>query len=552
MQASAYDPDLVNHASTFLYPFVHRLGGAKQRSRLDSLGERWQPWWTRLGDDQLAHSLEGTAFFLPYVQRLLFPELCHLQEHPTGPKFQNWTRIVRRLTQHGLQAFVDALPCEAVLRLTLDADALAQVSEFDIQQTISWGGRAMGQGKTPARFEWIDLLLFPSGLGFMLMKAKLTEPTPLFSQIIQMNKALQMVHPPSLSYRLPTFRLKASGAEMELRGLIDVLMQGVGVGTTIPEEEVLRFTSAPGYTDSEAGRAYGERCYALSYACLAFFEGEHQTLPKGTFATGEARMLFEFASHVGLGESVDNPMWVPAPEQTEKYAKKHTLATWRCWKAMALRESLVFLATENIPFTRRSLAQVIDTDYLPLYAFSLYQRFQLSVFTNDLMREVALVDEHLRGAQSLLQRFVAFRNQYMFAEITSKAQGSQLYCLLHHGLEIECLSNMVNASVREAKEFYQEQWDRQVALGVKVLGFVGGPMVATYGGVRYFLSTLGPTWIALLAVGALFLSSSALLLLLMFKPRRILRLPPPLPEEDEPPKLLEFPAETATPTSKAG
>src|SRR5262249_41499822 len=164
--------------------------------------------------------------------------------------------------------------------------------------------------------------------------------------------------------------------------------------------------------------------------------------PAGVFASGAERVLFEFGAGIGLNQTVNNPMWVPSPEQAERVRRDNRLALWRCWQALALKESIVFLGTEDLPFTTRSLPHTVEHDYLPLYLYTLHQKFQLLMFANDLMREVAQVDSHLRGARSLLRRFVAFRNRFWFNEVTRKPQGGELYRLMQQSLDVPQLYQM--------------------------------------------------------------------------------------------------------------
>jgi hypothetical protein len=57
---------------------------------------------------------------------------------------------------------------------------------------------------------------------------------------------------------------------------------------------------------------------------------------------------------------------------------------------------------------------------------------------------------------------------------------------------------MVTASVKEAKEYYEERWDRQVRVVVTMAGLVGGPLAAVWGAARLLLAGSFPAWAALL------------------------------------------------------
>jgi hypothetical protein len=217
------------------------------------------------------------------------------------------------------------------------------------------------------------------------------------------------------------------------------------------------------------------------------------------FRCGTERLLFEYATGIGLGRSVHNPVWVPSPEQAERFRQEYRLAPWRCWQAMALQEACVFLGTEDLRFNRESLPRNIEYAYLPLYLFTLYQKLQLLIFANDLMCEVAQVESHVTGARQLLRRFVAFRNRFWFNEVTRKPQGSELYRLMQQSLDVRGLYEMVVASVKEAKEYYEDRWDRQVRFGLTILG-LGGPAAAAIGALRVALGYV--SWPV--AAGAMF------------------------------------------------
>ncbi len=499
----ATNPELRNHFSVAIYPFLHDLTGPRRNDRLESLGERWAPWWARLTDDGLADALQATAFFLPYVRGLLYPEVAALQDEPPGPQFRHWAQLVRHWASHGLARFCQHLPASAILRLTLRPASFEPLAGF----SVNWETRTDGPPWREAScgLDWIDALLFPSGVGFLLLKFRLREMPPRLARLIELNQALRLVHPPSTAWKMPRLFFDTGGPQTSIRDLVNYLLQGlVGASSGDGQFHPLGTSTArTPYTDTEAGLAYGERCQLLSYACIQMGDRTETALPAGVFASGEDRMLFEYGAGIGLNQTVANPMWVPSPEQAERVRRENRLSMWRCWQALALKESCVFLGTEDLPFTTRSLPHTIEHDYLPLYLYTLHQKFQLMIFANDLMREVAQVDSHLRGARSLLRRFVAFRNRFWFSEVTRKPQGGDLYRLMQQSLELPGLYQMAMASVKEAKEYYEERWDRQVRLGVTLLG-LGGPIAAVFGALQawvegpYFLAALG-TMMALVA-----------------------------------------------------
>jgi hypothetical protein len=529
MDATPGDPELLNHFSVIVYPFHHDLSGRNRRAHLENLGAHWVPWWSRLEDDQLASALEATSFFLPYIQGLLYPECTRLVGEPPGPRYEEWVDLVRDWSGEGLVRYAQELPRGAVLRLTYRASVRAPLEEFTVLQHREVRGRVVEHTEIPGRLEWIDTLLFPSGIGFLLLKVSVRHRYARLSQLIDLNSALRQVHPLNLSWHLPVVRFQQGGEEVQVRDLMNFLTRGLVSPPDHQTEQLDLFPSFPSrdsldtaYTDTEAGRAYGERCHLLSYACVALAHLSSLDLPAGAFASGVDRVLFEYAACISLGRSVRDPEWVPAPGQVERVARENRLAMWRCWQGMVLKESCVFLGIEDLGFNRRSLAHNVEKDYLPLYVYTLYQKFQLVAFSNDLMHEVAQVGGGLRGARALLQRFVAFRNQYWFNEVTRKPLGSDLYRILQQGLEIPCLHQMVTSSVKDAKEYYEGVRSRQIQLLRDLLTY-GGPLTVALGAVRMLLDSAHHqygTLVVLLAAGVIGLVLLAARLRSTVAPRR--------------------------------
>ena len=502
------DPVLLNHFTVAIYPFVHDLTASNRAARLHALDRRWAPWWARLSDGDAAEALDGSAFFLPYIRGLLYPETACLQGEPPGEQFGRWVGRIRRWGEDGLHSWRRRMPADAVLRLTCRLAVHAPLSSFALSVRRGAPGKTSLHTEIPGRLDWIDAVLFPSGLGFLAFKVQLDEDPPRLSRLIALNAALRLVHPPSLSWPLPTLRF-AGGEELRTCDLMNFLTAGLTEPPHAPEtlgRPVQRSADEAAYTDSEAGRAYGERLQVLSYACVNLAGLGPEELPAGAFAGGEDRVLYEFAAGHQLGDTVHNPVWAPSPEQAQRVTRENRLAMWRCWKAMVLKESCVFLAVEDLGFNRRSLPHTIENDYLPLYLYTLYQKFQLLAFSNDLMREVAR-GGRLGGARALLRRFVAFRNQYWFSEVTRKPMGGDLYRTLHQGLEAPALYQMVTTSVKEAQEYYEGVWARQAQWVRDALTF-GGPLTAALWAAHVFLDgpneygwTLGV--LAAVALGAL-------------------------------------------------
>jgi hypothetical protein len=524
MQPGADDSELINHFSVFIYPFLHGLTRGQRTARLDALAARWEPWWWRLGDAAAAEVLDGSTFFLPYVQDLLFPEVACLRGEAAGPHCADWVGRVRQWTGEGLGPFGARLPAGAVLRLTARPPLRPALAEFTVVHRRPRPARHGEPAELRGRLDWLDAVLFPSGVGFLLLAVRLADDRPHLSRLIELNAALRLVHPPSLTWELPTLHFARGAGDLQVRDLINVLTRGLVEPAGVPAEDLLfplaDGVPASGYADSEPGRAYGERCHLFSYACVHLPEADQAALPAGPFASGVDRLLYEYATSIRLGDAARNPVWVPSPEQAERVRRDNRLSVWRCWRGMALKESCVFLGTEDLGFNRKALPHAAEHDYLPLYLYTLYQKYRLLTFADGLMREVAQAEGHLRGARALLRRFVAFRNRFWFSEVTRRPQGGDLYRLLQQALEVPQLYDMVTASVKEAKEYYEERWDRQVRTLTTTAGAVGGPLAAVWGVARLLLAHPRPVWVMVLVLGVIAAVAVGILLGLWRRSRR--------------------------------
>jgi hypothetical protein len=506
MSASPVDLALHHHFTLLIYPFVHDINTAQREERLHMLAPRWQPWWARLSAPERAEALESTGFFLPYIRGVLYPETLRLRDLPSRDGYRAWQARLDHDLVEGLAAFYRDTPDCAVLRLTCRESFRAALARF-----IVVPDRPSRHPPAQGRLDWIDALLFPAGVGFLILKVRLDSDHPTLERLLDLNRQLRHVHPPSLGWSLPALRFP-SGAMLTMEEMMNFLTQG------LVQEDALAATptafveapvpTTPRYTESECGRAFGERCQFVSYAYVTPSADEKAELPRGEFDSSEERMLYELGIAIRLGDSVKEPsIWVPHREQIERIHRENRWAQWRSWQALVLRESFVVLATEKLDFNGVGLPRNLERDYLPLYLFTLYQRFQLFRFACDLMSEVAVGDARLDATRALLQRFVGFRSQFWFNEVTRKPQGGELYRLLRQGLQIDELYDMVTSSVKEAQEFYEGVRARQVERMKNLLTF-GTPLAAGY----MFLAGWGQNW----AVGVLLALLFALVLVVLF------------------------------------
>jgi hypothetical protein len=512
MSSVSGDPVLLNHFSVLIYPFRHHLH-ERRSAQLRELQPRWQPWTSRFDEDELTHVLDATTFFLPYIRGLLYPEVPHLARETGCEDHRLWAKELRARCADEAEGYYRELANNGVVRLTLRPRVQSHLGAFHVIREQ--------QPDLPVQCDWIDAWMFSTGLGFLVWKVRLEQEQPRLSELIRLNQTLRQVLPNS-RYRAPKLRL-LDGRELEVRDWIDFLTMGLAAEWNLPTDQRADFPPAqvpPAYAQSEAGRTYGERCHVVSYASVDLVGLTAEELPAGAFACGTDRLVFELATSIPLGDSVNNPMWVPSHEQAQRICSENRLSLWRCWTGMVLKESLIFLGTEDLHFTRKSLARHIENEYLPLYLFVLFQKLQLFTYSTELMHEVAGACGRLRGARAILHRFVAFRSQFWFSEVTRRPQGGELYHTLQRGLEVQAMHELVTGSVKEIKDYYESLWSRQVQWLKDALTF-GGPVMMLAGMSQMILGVAMP-W---LLAGAAVVAGSSVGVAAWFRRKKTARVP---------------------------
>lgn len=502
-QGSSRDLDLTNHFTMLIYPFLHHVAGNERSKRLEALAAQWAPWWTRLADEQIAKALDNTYFFLPYIRSVIFPETMRLSNEPVGPQYENWVKKINQWNGESLDAFYSVFASGGILRLTYKSESRAAFERFTVTQRVEENGKLIDHQEITACLDWVDAMLFPAGVGFLILKIRLAENPERLSKLIDLNYHLRLVHPPQIGWTLPTLRFGNPEVKMSVRALMDFLLQEMVSTDSSLSSDPVSFaklweqSQLKHYTDSESGQVYGERCQLLSFACVNIEEDSRESLESGAFACAEDRLLYEFATSTALGDSVSRPEWKPASEWARKLIAENGISLWQCWRAMALKESAVFLGTEDVDFNRRVLAYNIENDYLPLYLYTLYQKFQLYVFSNDLLRKGANVEQNLREMRSLADRFISFRNRYWFNEVTRKPMGDELYRKFQQGLGVSSIYDLVNGEVNGIEEHYEERRNQRLGAVLNLLTFLFVPLSAvigffgmnfvTYGSVKRFI-----------------------------------------------------------------
>jgi hypothetical protein len=447
---------------------------SKNFESLESLNSGWQFWMGRLNTEERDVARDNTFFFLPYVRALLFPETSHLTTSPvpaTNDIMEDWVKLpVQQIAQRAAE--------HTTIRLTYKPRRLHELQQCEV---------VVKDIKAPLEICWIDLILFPQRIGFLLIKIKLNEEKPDVDRLNNVIRNLRHIQSPYAGFEMPTWRFPRNGNPVEVRPteLINYLLQGL-VDELPAEKNLLglddflhgpKADSPNVYTESPLGQTYGEMFHTYSYSCLDRkpeepFTAEELAASEPLFSSPVNRLLYELATY-SKTEDRDRR---PAKLYLQRLMETGMIAFWDNWQAMALKDSITFLANYTTEFTQKFLPGNIESDYLPLYLFVLYQETRLSIMFGALMETEKNSGANLKRARDLWGEFLKFQNHYWFTEVTYKPQGAALYQIFQQALGVQPLYEKQNEEVKVLQDFYETKTQRQTNRMINFLTFVGVPV----------------------------------------------------------------------------
>jgi hypothetical protein len=499
-EPQAQDPTrrstLPRHFVRLVYPFLHDLHrDSPSRARRAFLDGRWQHWWAPLGDDELLRTLDSTYFFLPYLREVLFPETAaFLSDEPRSELTEARDAARRRPAE-----LLPNLGQDGVVHLTLAPVVLGELARGTLRQER--GDQVTFEG--PFRLVAVDALLFPGGVGFLVLGAQADREPLTARDLNDYLYHLRQIHAPRLEWTLPTWRFAAppGGAPMAgppectARDLIDYLVQELTPlpAVTPPAATLADFLRPaarprPRWTATREGQVYGQYFRLFAYACLPAAPAPEAPGAPGPapawqrlgFESPQQLTLYELATVSVVGETD----YAPHPARIRTILDDHLVALWAGWQALVLRDNVVFLGLAPSPFNLEALPHNVESDYFPLYLLALYQKVRLSLLQGELIRRDSRLLESAKGARALWREFVLFTNRFWFSEVTDRQQGGFIYRRFQRGLETLALYDEVSAEARDLEKYYsdrEQRWTNSLLFVITFFGLPIGLVVSLFG-----------------------------------------------------------------------
>lgn len=484
----------VETSATFvLYPFVHDVplqSSSKRTAQIQNLALRWRPWWDRMEDADAQRAIDDSFYFLPYIRDVMFAEAALLVDPSSGTTREKWLASIQSKVKEGLVPWIDSV-CGAarkrgihpMLRLTLQAKTIAPLHFLSILL------RPDGGDTLQVKIHWVDAVLFPDGVGFLVLKIGLAkDETSTLECLHTLNTAFRNVHPRFYSEALPRFRLgeDINAPVLTLRDLMNYLTEGFTGGSLSPDLPIFLASSAsalhPRYSGQPGSVIYGQKCQLLTAAHIV----SSDDAPAGHFADATERILYEITTGTSPEASVSVPIWIPARQEIERQRVENRITAWDCWSGLALKDGMGFVTRESVGF----LWSNMEYDYLPLYLLALYQKLQLLRFADAIMRANALPRAALGNLRRVKNDFFQFRNRYWFNEVAQGSLGGLMYRRIHAGLETIPLYDLVCTEISDQKAHQEEINSSRTEALINALTFIFVPLGAVIGifGMNFVLN----------------------------------------------------------------
>jgi hypothetical protein len=439
--------------AVLLYPFFHRLGTAR-REVLQQADSQWHHWLMRLEHEDLGAALDDTYFFLPHVREILFPETSLLDGHesvdsPAARLREILDTSLLAVTGDGPPAGLPAgLPSpekrrgcfeRGMLRITLKENELRRFTPLKMKKPTDPEG-----SEIPLHIEWIDVALFPHGIGLLMLKVSV--PVGEIREIVRAFEYARHVFEPQTSFKpVELVNHMPNTAWKDWRTLVEYLLRDF----VTPHGDRFRQED---YTLSSEAQVYGEVFRQLIAVAQPESSISSSNSPQaGPFASPSERWLHDLI----IGHDSSDPDWTPAAERINDFRARSTLSYWRDWRAGCDWGNLAFLL-ESGTFVNHIVRYNIEYDYLPLFMLATFQQIRLQKFAGEVISKAREPRTSAAEAAGLWAALMQFRNQYWFREVSTKPLGADLYRLLWRSLDLEGIQRTVVTELDALRAFWQD------------------------------------------------------------------------------------------------
>jgi hypothetical protein len=364
-----------------------------------------------------------------------------------NPAFLHWDNLKKefdiwtsRIKKDDLQSFVSHLnsnyydnylsicyPAGTELKTT-DTRHLIHLTKRDlIDKTLEFSVNT-GNEWVRGHIEWIDLYLFPGGIGIFSAKLGIREPQDL---------NLSLIAGFIKSIKSPATEIEMNGQKTTMNDFFEKQVLG-----NLKLEKPLTYYT-PGYK---------------TYTIIDF--------PEQSIQESETdKILYEIGTSSDIGTASGTGLFAPSESYFRKLIQNNKLSVFNNWSALCLFDSFT-----RIGFGLPDSHKVWEFEYFNIYVVNLYQKAYLYKINSELSDLTTLS----KRTESLRNSFVTFVNEFRFNYISYKFLPNLIYEKINSVLEISQEIDHLELKIQKINELAQKK--RSTAIGralniIVILGF---------------------------------------------------------------------------------
>jgi len=219
------------------------------------------------------------------------------------------------------------------------------------------------------------------------------------------------------------------------------------------------------------------------------------------YATVRDLILFELATVSDKGASVGwnrKRNFQYSLEYIREMVDNQSVEVWEYWSALGLRDTFTMVSFDHdMPLVTNQrngeavLGQAEDR-YYPLYIYTYHLRYALDRLSEEVI-DSNMAD--IMKGREIREKFVRFRNQYWFHEVTTDFLGFEVFEKMKLGMDVSPVYEAVKDEVEQVSAHIREKWSALTGMMLPVWSII----------VALSVSNIGRELLSVLAIFAVFL-----------------------------------------------
>jgi hypothetical protein len=391
------------------------------------LGADYVPWYNRLGKKEREGFFRYVRSY--YYSSFLIAAFPEAESFTPSPKDVSGSLTGRRTGR------------KRMIHLTLSSFIEGGEGEWKEGTLLLSPG---GEQFLPFAIDYVDLYLYPSGVGIVALKCRIRKEEVTFQDLSDF-----------------TFHFR----EFQRKNLLPGAGEGeepISVGEFI-HEVVLGPSSIPSREEDLESEKFNNKL-----KCFFVLEGDLSAVDEMKVE----ELLFELGTVSRIGTVENGGAYAPSEKYFRGILSDHSVSVFNNWKALSLFDTFLGLFSRvdekkgvGAPFYN------FESLYFPIYCNALFLKFSLFTFNRELSR-VSMADSHNRVVRD---RFIEFHNRYYFSHVAYNFLPNLFYRKMLDSLDVDAEIQQLEDKIEKVNTYVNEKQDRRtnIILGLLSLFTMG-------------------------------------------------------------------------------